>query len=213
MNEATQQIAINEGNPAQTKTTYSTKAYAAQSPTSGMAPVTIWRRVIRPQDVQINILYCGVCHSDLHQVRNQWQAMPTIYPCVPGHVIVGRVVKTGSAVKKFNKAMSLPSAAWWIPAVHALVAGPEKNNIATGFPRLPTTVKIDISAASLTEGIQRLSWWMRHLCCRLQTRRILPAPRHYYARASLRTRLCVTGKSARVIRSACRAWRIGPHGY
>ena len=48
----------------------------------------------RPQDVQIDILYCGVCHSDLHQARNEWQsAMPTVYPCVPGHEIVGRVVK------------------------------------------------------------------------------------------------------------------------
>jgi uncharacterized zinc-type alcohol dehydrogenase-like protein len=103
MNEATQQITTNEGNPAQTKTMYSAKAYAAQSPTSGMASVTIRRRVIRPHDVQINILYCGVCHSDLHQMRNQWQAMPTIYPCVPGHEIVGRVVKTGSAVKKFKQ--------------------------------------------------------------------------------------------------------------
>ena len=69
-----------------------------------MAPVTIWRRVIRPHDVQIEILYCGVCHSDLHQVRNQWQnALPTVYPCVPDHEIVGRVVKTGSAVRKFKE--------------------------------------------------------------------------------------------------------------
>src|SRR5512138_1302828 len=84
--------------------TYSAKAYAPQSPTSGMAPVTIWRRFIRPHDVQIEILYCGVCHSDLHQVRNQWQnALPTVYPCVPGHEIVGRVVKTGSAVRKFKE--------------------------------------------------------------------------------------------------------------
>ena len=67
------------------------KAYAARSPTSGMAPFTIRRREPRLQDLQIDILYCGVCHSDLHQVRNEWQnAMPTVYPCVPGHEIVGR---------------------------------------------------------------------------------------------------------------------------
>ena len=54
-------------------------------------------------DVQIDILFCGVCHSDLHQVRNEWEnMMPTVYPCVPGHEIVGRVVKAGSAVKKFK---------------------------------------------------------------------------------------------------------------
>jgi uncharacterized zinc-type alcohol dehydrogenase-like protein len=54
--------------------------------------------------VQIEILFCGVCHSDLHQVRDEWKAVaPTVYPCVPGHEIVGRVVRTGSAVKKFKE--------------------------------------------------------------------------------------------------------------
>jgi uncharacterized zinc-type alcohol dehydrogenase-like protein len=84
--------------------TYTAKAYAAQSATSPLGPFTVPRRSPRPQDVQIEILYCGVCHSDLHQVRNEWQeVMPTVYPCVPGHEIVGRVVKTGSAVKKFKE--------------------------------------------------------------------------------------------------------------
>ena len=80
------------------------RAYAAQSATSALAPFSIQRRSPRQQDVQIEILYCGVCHSDLHQTRNQWEnAMPTVYPCVPGHEIVGRVVKAGSAVKKFKE--------------------------------------------------------------------------------------------------------------
>src|SRR6267154_3504414 len=79
------------------------KAYAAQSPTSGLAPHTIRRREPRAQDVQIEILFCGVCHSDLHQVRNEWkEVMPTVYPVVPGHEIVGRVTKVGSAVTKFK---------------------------------------------------------------------------------------------------------------
>jgi uncharacterized zinc-type alcohol dehydrogenase-like protein len=69
-----------------------------------MAPFSIQRREPLPQDVQIEILYCGVCHSDLHQVRNDWKdMMPTVYPCVPGHEIVGRVVKAGSAVSKFKE--------------------------------------------------------------------------------------------------------------
>ncbi|MGC2792136.1 MAG: NAD(P)-dependent alcohol dehydrogenase [Candidatus Sulfotelmatobacter sp.] len=80
------------------------KAYAAQSKTSGLAPAAIQRREPGPTDVQIDILFCGVCHSDLHQVRNEWKnMMPTVYPCVPGHEIVGRVVKAGSAVKKFKQ--------------------------------------------------------------------------------------------------------------
>src|ERR671915_2232996 len=70
---------------------FTTKAYSAQSETSPLAPFSFQRRDPRPQDVQIEILYCGVCHSDLHQVRNEWHN--TTYPCVPGHEIIGRVVK------------------------------------------------------------------------------------------------------------------------
>jgi len=84
--------------------TYPAKAYAAQSATSGLTRAAIRRRVPRPQDVQIEILYCGVCHSDLHQVRDEWHAlMPTVYPCVPGHEMVGRVTALGSEVKKFKE--------------------------------------------------------------------------------------------------------------
>lgn len=87
-----------------TTQSFTAKAYAAHSATSGLAPAPIRRRELRPQEVQIEILYCGVCHSDLHQARNEWQdLMPTVYPCVPGHEIVGRIVKAGSAVKKFKE--------------------------------------------------------------------------------------------------------------
>lgn len=81
---------------------YNTKAYSAASATSLLAPTTIARRDLGKYDVQIEILFCGICHSDLHQVRNEWDAMPTVYPCVPGHEIVGRVTKVGSAVTKFK---------------------------------------------------------------------------------------------------------------
>jgi len=84
--------------------TYTAKAVAAQSPTSGMAAITVPRRTPQPKDVQIEILYCGVCHTDVHFVRNEFAAiMPTTYPCVPGHEIVGRVAKTGNAVTKFKE--------------------------------------------------------------------------------------------------------------
>src|SRR6266849_2247258 len=83
---------------------YNAKAYAAKSATSGLATFSVPRRDLRPDDVQIDIQYCGVCHSDLHQVRNEWQhALPTVYPWVPGHEIIGRVAKTGRAVKKFKE--------------------------------------------------------------------------------------------------------------
>jgi len=100
MTETAQQTAKVSQKPQ----TFTAKAFAAQSSTSGMAPFTLQRREPRPQDVQIEILYCGVCHSDLHQVKNEWvDFQPTVYPCVPGHEIVGRVVKVGSAVKKFKE--------------------------------------------------------------------------------------------------------------
>src|SRR3984893_5168790 len=100
MTDAAQQPAKETQKPQ----TFPAKAFAAQSATSRLAPHSIKRRSPRPQDVQLEILYCGVCHSDLHQVRNEWQhPLPTVYSCVPGHEIVGRVVKVGSAVKKLKE--------------------------------------------------------------------------------------------------------------
>jgi alcohol dehydrogenase (NADP+) len=82
---------------------FKAKAYSATSATSPLGSSTITRRDPTENDIQIEILYCGICHSDLHQVRDEWnEAMPTVYPCVPGHEIVGRVTKTGSAVTKFK---------------------------------------------------------------------------------------------------------------
>jgi uncharacterized zinc-type alcohol dehydrogenase-like protein len=82
---------------------YKAKGYSAASATSPLASATITRRDPTEHDVQIEILFCGICHSDLHQVRNEWSdVMPTVYPCVPGHEIVGRVTRVGSAVAKFK---------------------------------------------------------------------------------------------------------------
>jgi uncharacterized zinc-type alcohol dehydrogenase-like protein len=86
--------------PANVKATPA-RAYAGQNATSPLAPFSIQRREPLADDVVIDILYCGVCHSDLHQVRNEWHN--TVYPIVPGHEIVGRVTKTGSSVKKFKE--------------------------------------------------------------------------------------------------------------
>ncbi|HEY9488456.1 MAG TPA: alcohol dehydrogenase catalytic domain-containing protein, partial [Chryseosolibacter sp.] len=76
------------------------KGYAAQDAASPLAPFSFKRRVPGPHDVHFEILYCGVCHSDLHQVRNEWGN--SIFPMVPGHEIVGRVKKVGAEVKKFK---------------------------------------------------------------------------------------------------------------
>ena len=77
-----------------------TKAYAAQNATSELAPFELQRRTPGAEDVQIDILYCGVCHSDLHTARNEWNN--TLYPSVPGHEIVGRVVAVGDKVQAFK---------------------------------------------------------------------------------------------------------------
>jgi uncharacterized zinc-type alcohol dehydrogenase-like protein len=80
---------------------YNAKAYAAASATAPIGDTTIVRRDPGEHDVQIEILFCGICHSDLHSVRDEWsEFMPTVYPIVPGHEIVGRVTKVGSAVTK-----------------------------------------------------------------------------------------------------------------
>ena len=78
-----------------------TKAYAAQSSSSGMAPYDISRRTLRQDDVAIEIDYCGVCHTDIHFAQNDWGM--TVYPVVPGHEIIGRVTAVGPAVKNYQE--------------------------------------------------------------------------------------------------------------
>ena len=82
---------------------YQAKAYSAASATAPLASTQIQRRATTERDVQIEILFCGVCHSDLHTVRNEWSSiMATTYPCVPGHELVGKVTEVGSEVSKFK---------------------------------------------------------------------------------------------------------------
>jgi uncharacterized zinc-type alcohol dehydrogenase-like protein len=82
---------------------FKAKAYSASGAKSPLASTTITRRDPTENDVQIEILFCGICHSDLHQVRNEWsEFMPTVYPCTPGHEIVGRVTQVGASVTKFK---------------------------------------------------------------------------------------------------------------
>jgi uncharacterized zinc-type alcohol dehydrogenase-like protein len=103
MNQEPQTVSVASDNSTKLQT-ISARAYAAKSAAAPLGPFSLSRRSPRAQDVQIEILYCGVCHSDLHQARDEWKSvMPTLYPCVPGHEIVGRVVRVGSAVKKFKE--------------------------------------------------------------------------------------------------------------
>lgn len=79
---------------------FSCVGYGAASATAPLKPLTFERRECGPNDVQIDITHCGVCHSDIHTVRSEWGE--SLYPCVPGHEIIGRVVKTGSSVTRFK---------------------------------------------------------------------------------------------------------------
>ena len=94
-----------------------TKAYAAQDASSPLSPWSFERREPGPRDVQFDILYCGVCHTDIHQVKNEWNG--SVYPMVPGHEIVGRVTNVGSEVRKF-KVGDLP--AWAVSLTPAGLA-------------------------------------------------------------------------------------------
>jgi len=78
-----------------------TKGYATHGAKEALKPFSFERRTLTPSDVQIEILYCGVCHSDIHTARNEWDG--TTYPCVPGHEIVGRIVAVGREVRKFKE--------------------------------------------------------------------------------------------------------------
>jgi len=103
MNQEPQAVSVTGDNSAKLQV-ISARGYAAKSAATPLGPFSFTRRSPRAQDVQIEILYCGVCHSDLHQARDEWKSvMPTVYPCVPGHEIVGRIVKVGGAVKKFKE--------------------------------------------------------------------------------------------------------------
>lgn len=80
--------------------THKVKAFGTDAPENDLELMTIERREIQPKDVEIDILYCGVCHSDLHTARNDWGG--SVYPAVPGHEIVGRITGVGSEVSKFK---------------------------------------------------------------------------------------------------------------
>ena len=110
---------------------YNTKAYSATSATASLSSTTIPRRDPTERDVQIEILFCGICHSDLHYKRDEWHdVMPAVYPCVPGHEIVGRVTKVGSAVTKYKAGDRLASVASSTPITPARTVRKDWNSSA-----------------------------------------------------------------------------------
>ena len=170
------------------------KAYAAQSASSPLTPFEIQRRDPGPEDVQIEILYCGVCHSDLHTARNEWKN--TLYPSVPGHEIVGRVSAVGTRYAASRWVIWQALAAWWTAAGIARAAVTPKSNTAS--MALPEHTTARCSAAKIpTAAIPRVSWSRNPSSCTSgMTRRIWRASRRCCARASPPTHPCITGAPA-----------------
>src|ERR1035441_747001 len=155
-----------------------TKAYSATSATSPLASTTIARRDPTEHDVQIEILFCGICHSDLHSVRNEWsEFMPTVYPIVPGHEIVGRVTKVGSAVTKYKPGE--------LAAVGCLV---DSDRTCPS----PSTPRTSTAEASPTVATPIASSSMNTSFCESPPTSISPGPHRSSALASQHIRPCPT---------------------
>jgi alcohol dehydrogenase (NADP+) len=180
---------------------FNAKAYSAASATSALTSTIIRRRDATEHDVQIEILFCGICHSDLHQVRNEWsEFMPTVYPCVPGHEIVGRVTKVGSAVSKFKRGD--------LAAVGCMVDSdgtcPEcKAGLEQFCPNPTFTYNFpDKHLGGVTHGGYSDSIVVDHrFVLRVPSSLDLAGPLLYFAPELPRTRRCDTGASARGKRS------------
>src|SRR5438128_11818951 len=111
--------------------------YAAQSITSPLSPFDFERRDLRPKDVLIDILYCGICHSDLHLVRNEWGR--SIYPMAPGHEIVGRAIEKGKRARRLKKANLVPTGCFVDSCRTCSNCMNGHQQSATSGPPLPTT--------------------------------------------------------------------------
>ena len=186
---------------------YNAKAYSAASEKSPLASTTIARRDPTEKDVQIEILFCGICHSDLHQARNERSGvMPTVYPCVPGHEIVGRVTKVGPAMTKFKVGGPAPIRCRSTEQVSVPSA---KQGFEQFCPTFILTYNFpDKHTGGVTYGGYSDSIIIHRevRCSRCPRSSTSPGPHRCYALASLPTHPCTTGESRRTRRSASSGW-------
>jgi len=142
------------------------KGYAAMTAKAALAPYSFERREPREHDVVIEIKYCGICHSDIHQTRDEWSDYQeeSIFPMVPGHEIAGVVSAVGSKLRNTRWATKSASAASWTPAAPAPSVNEGLSSTAAYKPSGPTTDATRKArrpmAVTPTE-----SWWMRIMCC------------------------------------------------
>lgn len=117
-----------------------TKGYATHDASAKFEPFEFTRRDVGPSDILIDIQYCGICHSDIHQAKNEWpDLMPAMYPMVPGHEIIGRVSQVGSDVTRFMAGDIAGIGCLLIAAASALRVPAGSSNTASTEPRSPTT--------------------------------------------------------------------------
>ncbi|MET0582458.1 MAG: alcohol dehydrogenase catalytic domain-containing protein [Pseudoxanthomonas sp.] len=150
-----------------------TNGYAALSADASLAPFSFERRAPRANDVAMEVLYCGVCHTDLHQARNDWGF--SLYPLVPGHEIVGRVTAVGSDVTRYKVGDAVAVGCMSIPASTATSAARAKNSCAAKATPRPTTAATGSARTSLTADIPSSWWCARNSCCACRRRWIFPA--------------------------------------
>ena len=133
----------------------STQGYAAMTAKAPLQSFSFERHEVGPQDMLITITHCGVCHSDIHQTRDEWG--DSIFPMVPGHEIVGTVTQIGSAVKTFKVGDAPASAASSIPAGYALPVGKDLSSTAKPACSSPTTGATKTASLRKAVTLRRLS--------------------------------------------------------
>lgn len=193
-------------------TTYNAKAYSAGGATSRVASTTIKRRDPTDRDVRIEILFCGICHSDLHSVRNEWsEFMATNYPIVPGHEIVGRVTEVGSAVAKFKPGD--------LVAVGCMVDSDGTcANCKAGLEQFCPNMILTFNSPDKhlgglpTAAIRKALSSMNISFCASHPISTSQGPRHCFALELRRTRRCVTGASAKARKWAWPVSAARPYG-
>ena len=195
------QTAAYEGKQTKAAPGTKTAAYAATSATTPIEPFEIERRAPRPNDVAIEILFCGVCHSDIHQARNEWGG--SIFPMVPGHEIVGRVTSVGSAVKKFKAGRSRRRRLHGRLVPHcARTVATAKSSTATTRTRCTRTTDARRTGEPTYGGYSTSIVVDEASCSTSRTSSISRPPLPCSAPASPRTRRSSTGTSARARSSA-----------
>lgn len=183
---------------------YTAIGYAAQTPTSPLAPVTFERRSPRPDDVAIEILYCGVCHSDIHQARNEWGI--AVYPLMPGHEIIGRVTAVGGQVTA-HKVGDLVGVGCMVDSCrHCEACAKDLEQYCLEGPTMTYATPDRVDGSNTMGGYSSSIVVSEHFVVRIPAGMDLPSAALSCAPASPPIRRSSTTASARATKSASLVW-------